>query len=128
MTQSIFKAYDIRGRCPREINKAIIYKITSGLAKNFFLAGKVVIGHDVRLTSPGLYKAVKKALLENSKIKIIEAGLMTTPMLYFLVNHSKAVGGLMITASHNPKEYNGLKAVGRKAEPVSGREIYKFII
>jgi phosphomannomutase len=76
-----------------------------------------------------LYQAAIKSIKRGaSGIKIIEAGLMTTPMLYFLVNHFKTDLGIMITASHNPKEYNGLKIVGKNAIPISGEEIYKIVM
>ena len=61
-------------------------------------------------------------------MRIIDGGLMTTPMFYFLVNHFNADGGIMITASHNPKEYNGLKIINKNAVPISGKEIQKWII
>ncbi len=85
---------------------------------------------------PILLAALKEAGLRNHKLqsagrriklKIVPVGMMTTPMLYFLVNRLKAAGGLMVTASHNPKEYNGLKVVGPKAEMVSGKEVLKWI-
>lgn len=123
---SIFKAYDIRGKYPDEINKIIVFRIVDSLvrAKN---PKKIVISHDVRVSSPKLYQAVIEAL-KNFNIKIISAGLTTTPMLYFLVNHYDADLGIAITASHNPKEYNGLKIVGLKAIPISGKEILKIVI
>lgn len=121
----IFKAYDIRGKYPDEINKVIVFRIVDSLvkAKN---PKKIVISHDVRVSSFELYQAVIEAL-KNFDVKIISAGLTTTPMLYFLVNHYNADLGIIITASHNPKEYNGLKIVGLKAIPISGKEILKII-
>ncbi|MBI5401322.1 hypothetical protein HZB05_00645 [Candidatus Wolfebacteria bacterium] len=117
MNPQIFKAYDIRGKYPDEINKVIVFRIVDSLikAKN---PKKIVVGHDVRISSPKLYQAVNEAL-KNFDIKIISAGLITTPMLYFLVNHHKADLGVVVTASHNPKEYNGLKIVGKNAVPIS---------
>lgn len=146
MLKSIFKAYDIRGRYPAEINEQIIGEIAMSLARFFTSQGArhkvhVVIGHDARLSSPVLYRAaltgIKKYELRikrrgNSRfihhsLFIIPAGPCSTPMLYFLVNHFKAAGGIMITASHNPPEYNGLKVVKAKAEPMSGKEIQLLI-
>ena len=134
MNSKIFRAYDIRGKYPSEINEKAVEKIIEGLAKNFFKPGKVIVGHDARLSSPELYRAAIRSIKypafakasadrQVSNIKIIKGGLMTTPMLSFLVNKLKADGGIMITASHNPKEYNGLKIVGAKAVPMSGKEI-----
>ncbi|MEE8131770.1 MAG: hypothetical protein V3T98_01875 [Candidatus Paceibacterota bacterium] len=135
---SIFHAYDIRGKYPKEINEAVVEKIVADLAKKFFKSGKIVIGHGARLSSPNLYKAILNSLKastkggsasggKNLKLKAIPVGMITTPMLSFLVNKLKADGGIMITASHNPKNYNGLKVVGKKAVPISGYELRKFI-
>lgn len=125
---SIFKAYDIRGKYPLEINEGAVSYIVNGLAGHF-KKGVFVVGHDARLSSPALYKTVLQSLkIKNSKSKIEAVGLVTTPMLYFLVNRLKAVGGLMVTASHNPKEYNGLKVVGARAEMISGKEVLKWTI
>ena len=129
MNPDIFKAYDIRGKYPNEINEKIVSDIIVTLIKNL-KPKTIVIGHDARLSSTKLYKAATKELkhfniLKN--IKIIKGGLMTTPMLYFLVNYFNADLGIMITASHNPKEYNGLKIVGKNAIPISGKEIYKLV-
>ena len=83
----------------------------------------------IRIILGCLYKAVIKSLIANeSPFKIHKIGLATTPAFYFLVNKLKAVGGIMITASHNPKEFNGLKVVGKKAAPISGAEIRQWII
>ncbi len=124
MNSKIFRAYDIRGKYPSEINEKAVEKIIEGLAKSFFKPGKVIVGHDARLSSPELYRAaIKQLKTKNLKLKTIPVGMITTPMLSFLVNKLKADGGIMITASHNPKEYNGLKIVGAKAVPVSGKEI-----
>jgi len=150
---SIYKANDVRGKYPEEINEAIVKKIGSALGKHFKLKPKtqnlkpvLIIGRDARLSSPSLYKAVldgimnnelrirnkelnkkSKNMIHNSKFIIHKVGLMTTPMLYFLVNELKADGGIMVTASHNPKEYNGLKVVKKGARPMGGEEIEKLV-
>ena len=126
MREAIFKAYDIRGVYPEEINEGIAGEIGIALAR-FFGKGKIIVGHDARLSSPSLYQSVNKALERNKKIKAVKISLCTTPMFYFLVNHLKAAGGIMITASHNPKEYNGLKVVRKRAIPMSGREVYNTL-
>lgn len=143
MNTKIFKAYDVRGKYPSEINEGAVAEISEALAR-YFKRGKIVIGHDARLSSPSLYNAVIKAFsvkrLAVSDKKItktlnaipytlypIPIGLSTTPMFYFLVNKLGASGGIMITASHNPKEYNGLKVVGPKAEVISGEEILALL-
>lgn len=124
----IFKAYDIRGRYPEEINEAAAEHIAVGISRSFFKKGRVVVAHDARLSSPALYRAVLRGVKSKMlNVKCIEVGPATTPMFYYLVNHFKASGGIMITASHNPSEYNGLKAVGQRAEPISGKDILKIL-
>ncbi len=127
MEKSIFKAYDVRGKYPKEINEATAEKIASALAKHF-KKGEIIVGHDARLSSPKLYKAVIGSIKkENPKLSVVKLGLITTPLLYFLVSRVDAVAGIAVTASHNPKNFNGLKVVGRNAEPLSGKEIWKLV-
>ncbi|MBI4993505.1 hypothetical protein HZC33_00895 [Candidatus Wolfebacteria bacterium] len=128
--KEIFKAYDIRGKYPKEINEKIISEIIFQFAKKFLKPNsKIIIGHDARLSSPAIYQITIKKLKDCKieKLKIIYGKLMTTPMLYFLTNYLKTDFGIMITASHNPKEYNGLKIVGKNAMPISGKQIWKKI-
>jgi phosphomannomutase/phosphoglucomutase len=122
----IFGAYDIRGRYPEEINERVVRMIAEALSQTLFRRGRIVVAHDVRLSSPSLYRAVLSAF-RGRAAKVVRVGLATTPMLYFLVNELKAQGGIMVTASHNPAEENGLKIVGRGGRPKSGREILKLI-
>lgn len=126
--ESIFKANDIRGIYPEELNEVIVSGIGSSLAGHFGRKATLIIGRDARLSSPSLYRALLSGLkAAGNKAKVIDAGLMTTPMLYFLVSKYKADGGIMVTASHNPKQFNGLKVVRVGARPVSGTEIYELI-
>lgn len=134
LNPKIFKAYDVRGKYPDELNEEAAFEIAVAVGKYFERKSKkekrktIIVGQDARLSSPALYRAVLSGLqIKDCKLKVIEAGLMTTPMLYFLVNELKADGGIMVTASHNPKEYNGLKIVGKQARPMSGEEIYELI-
>lgn len=124
MDTSIFKAYDIRGIYPTELNEGIAVQIGQACAK-LFKPGKVIIAHDVRYGSKELSKAVAESIAKVSgeKHEIILVGLATTPMFYFLVNELQASGGCMITASHNPKEYNGFKIVEEKGRMISGTTI-----
>jgi len=126
MNPNIFKAYDIRGRYGAEINEPVVAEIGKSLSR-FFKGGKIILGHDARVSSPGLYRALAATLKKAGAKKIILSGMMTSPMLYFLVNRLKAQGGVMVTASHLPKEYNGLKVVGRRAVPISGTDILSKI-
>jgi len=123
MNQSIFRAYDIRGRYPEELDERVVAEIASILTR-YFKKGKIVLGHDNRLSSPSLYAALVKVFEKEKKFTLEKAGMVTTPMLYFLVHDLKASGGVVVTASHSPKEYNGLKAVGQKAMMISGKDIY----
>ena len=122
--ESIFKAYDIRGIYPEQINEELIYKI--GRAYSTFLTKEnsqkklnVVISSDMRLSSPSLKENLIKGIID-SGINVIDIGLATTPTFYFAVAFYGFDGGLQVSASHNPKEYNGLKIVRRKGLPVSG--------
>jgi phosphomannomutase len=126
INEKIFKAYDIRGAYPEDINKEAVFKIVSALGR-FFGKGKVVLCHDARLSCEELYKSALKALEKIKRIEVISVGLSTTPMLYFLTARFKARGGIMITASHSPKNHNGLKVVKFGAEPMSGTEIRKLV-
>ncbi len=126
MKEAIFKAYDVRGRYPAEINEEAAEKIALVLKKRFGNK-KVVVGYDARLSSPALYKAVSKSLVVSHKSSVIFLGLCTTPMFYFWC-HKLKLPGIMITASHNPKDFNGLKVVGPTGGIISGTEIKKWII
>jgi len=127
MNPSIFKTYDIRGVYPKEVGVKTAYEIGAGLGR-FFGRGKLVVARDGRRGSPQLYRAAIKGV-EDQKlgIKIIEVGLATTPMFYFLVQKLGAVGGIMVTASHNPREYNGFKVVGKNAAMISGKEVLRIV-
>jgi phosphomannomutase len=117
MIESIFKAYDIRGIYPSEINEQDAYKITKAYCE-FVQPKEVVIGCDVRLSSPSLKKAAIKAVVDLGT-KVIDVGEISTDMLYFVVANYNYAGGFSLTASHNPKEYNGLKFVREKSQPIS---------
>ncbi len=123
----LFRGYNVRGIYPRELNEELLEEIGQTLAK-LFKKGEIVVGYDARLSSPQLYRAVIKGLqTAGYKLRLIEVGFLTTPMFYFLVGRLKAAGGVNITASHNPKEYNGLKIVERDAKPVHAAKILKMM-
>jgi phosphomannomutase len=125
-----FKAYDIRGKVPSELNKELAYKIGRAFSK-FTNAKKIVIGYDIRKSSFEISEALKNGLTD-SGVDVIDIGLCGTEMIYFSTPHFDADGGIMITASHNPPEYNGMKFVGRGSVPVgydSGlNEVEKMIV
>jgi phosphomannomutase len=128
----IYKAYDIRGIYKTEITVAVAREVGRRLA-HMFESGKVVIARDGRHGGPELHEALREGLVSQGeslgkKYDIIDVGLSTTPMFYFLVNHYGAQGGAMVTASHNPKEYSGVKAVRAGAVPISGTEIEAIVL
>jgi phosphomannomutase len=116
-----FKAYDIRGRVPDELNNGLAYDIGRAYA-SVFSVKKVVIGHDIRLSSPELAGAVIEGLVDCG-VDVIDIGLCGTEEIYhaaFSLESEGVDGGIMITASHNPADYNGMKLVCKGARPVSG--------
>jgi phosphomannomutase / phosphoglucomutase len=113
-----FKAYDIRGRVPDELNPALARRIAIGMAR-LLNAGPVVLGRDVRLTSPELQQALEDGFRHAGR-EIIDIGLCGTEEVYFQTAHLGAAGGVMVTASHNPMDYNGMKLVREGARPISG--------
>ncbi len=114
----IFKAYDIRGVYPSEVNEEMAYKI--GYAYSEFLGGKgtVVVGRDMRGSSLPLFQNLSAGLTDGG-LDIIDIGLITTPTITFATAHYNYDGGIMITASHNPKQYNGFKMCRKNAYPIS---------
>ncbi|HFK7185059.1 phosphomannomutase CpsG [Serratia odorifera] len=120
MSQSLncFKAYDIRGKLGEELNSDIAYRI--GRAYGEFLKPKtVVVGGDVRLTSEELKLALADGL-RDSGVDILDIGVSGTEEVYFATFHLGVDGGVEVTASHNPMDYNGMKLVRSKAQPISG--------
>ena len=117
MTLPAFKAYDIRGRVPDELNENLARSIGVALAAQLS-PGTVVVGHDVRLTSGALQDALA-AGLRGAGREVLDIGLCGTEEVYFQVDHLKAAGGVMVTASHNPMDYNGMKLVKEQARPIS---------
>ncbi|WP_414606456.1 phosphomannomutase [Stenotrophomonas pavanii] len=112
-----FKAYDIRGRVPEELNEDLARRIGVALATQL-APGPVVLGHDVRLTSPALQDALAAGLRGVGR-EVIDIGLCGTEEVYFQTDHLGAAGGVMVTASHNPMDYNGMKLVKENARPIS---------
>ena len=112
-----FKAYDIRGQLGSELNTDIAYRI--GRAMGDFLSPKtVVIGGDVRLTSEELKKAASQGLLD-AGVNVIDLGMTGTEEIYFATKYLGVDGGIEVTASHNPMDYNGMKLVRKDARPIS---------
>ncbi|SFH98096.1 phosphomannomutase [Selenomonas ruminantium] len=124
-----FGAYDIRGIYPNTINEEIAYRI-GRIFPILFSAKKVAVGHDIRLSGPSIQAALSRGLME-SGCDVIDIGQCGTEMIYFATAHLGLDGGIMITASHNPKEYNGMKFVRKGARPISGdtglRELERLV-
>ncbi|PIZ01082.1 hypothetical protein COY62_00330 [bacterium (Candidatus Howlettbacteria) CG_4_10_14_0_8_um_filter_40_9] len=112
----IFKAYDIRGIYPDEINEEAAKQIAKAFAK-FLNAKSIVVGYDMRDSSRSIHKACISALSQYG-IKVYDVDLTSTPMLYFAVPHLNADGGIMITASHNPMNYGGMKFLDKNGTPI----------
>ncbi|MBT8377775.1 MAG: phosphomannomutase [Ignavibacteria bacterium] len=111
-----FKAYDIRGKVPSELNRELAYKIGRAYSKSIN-AKKIIVGWDIRKSSAEISQALINGIIDNGT-NVIDIGLCGTEMIYFSTPHFNADGGIMITASHNPPEYNGMKFVKRDSVPV----------
>lgn len=114
----IFRAYDIRGIYPEEINEEMTQKLALAFIK-FLKPRKIIIGRDCRLSSSSLFKTLSETMKENG-VWVIDIGLCSTPFFYWAVQSEKSDGGIMISASHNPPNYNGFKLSRREAIPISG--------
>jgi phosphomannomutase len=113
-----FKAYDIRGRVPDQLNEDIAYRIGRAYA-DVIQPAKVVIGHDIRLSSEAIKAAVIRGLQEQG-VDVYDIGQCGTEEIYFATSHAGMDGGIVVTASHNPKDYNGMKFVREDSKPISG--------
>jgi len=130
MDPAIFKAYDIRGLYPQQIDEEAAWKIghataqflrslLSGYARGQVSAQSLLVGRDMRVHSPALVEALT-AGMNASGANVIDIGLIDTPQMYFAINHLGTCGGVQITASHNPAQYNGCKISGQQARPIGG--------
>jgi len=113
-----FKPYDIRGRIPDQLNEDIAYRVGRAYAA-WLKPVNVVVGHDIRLTSRALCDALTRGLLD-SGVDVIDIGQCGTEEIYFATSHLQTSGGIVVTASHNPKDYNGMKLVREDSKPISG--------
>jgi len=113
-----FKAYDIRGKLGEELNTDIAYRIGRAFAQHT-KAKKVVVGGDIRLTSKELKLALANGLMDGGT-DVVDIGLCGTEHIYFTTSHLNCDGGIVVTASHNPIDYNGMKLVRENSKPISG--------
>lgn len=127
--QEAFKAYDIRGRIPEEVNEVLAYQVGRAFVE-IYQPKKVIIGRDIRLTSESLSGALARGFTDGG-CDVIDIGLCGTEQVYHCTDAWGAQGGVMITASHNPMNYNGLKLVKEEAKPISSdtglMDIYEMI-
>ena len=124
LIKSIFREYDIRGIFPDELNEDSIAKIAKSIAQKCHQesVAEVVIARDGRLSGPSLLDSLQESL-NRYGINTINLGLATSPLLYYAAKKQASKSGIMITGSHNPKNYNGIKLV-IDDKPVSGTEIF----
>ncbi len=127
ISKSIFREYDIRGIYPEQINEEVVYKIAKAISVKCLNEGisEICIARDGRLSGEKLLFALENSLSKNG-IDVINTGMATTPLLYFAAKKSRCKSGVMLTGSHNPKNYNGIKLIIND-KPVSGTEIYNLI-
>jgi phosphomannomutase len=113
-----FKAYDVRGRVPEELDNRLAYRIGGAFAR-YLSPRRVAVGQDMRLSSPEMAAALAQGLTE-AGVEVVDLGLCGTEQVYFYTAALKLDGGIMVTASHNPPDYNGMKFVREDSRPISG--------
>ena len=128
MNHNIFRGYDIRGIYPTEIDEETAYTIGLGFGTHIKRMGKTncIVGHDNRLSSDTLYEALKEGIKETG-IDVVSLGLVTTPMYYYACIKLQIYSGVMVTASHNPKDDNGFKFAFDESGNCKGQEIQDFL-
>jgi phosphomannomutase len=113
-----FKAYDLRGRIPDELNADVAYRVGRAYAE-WLKPKRVIVGRDIRLSSAELCDALTRGLID-SGVDVYDIGLCGTEVVYYATFAEKMDGGIMVTASHNPMDYNGMKFVREQSRPISG--------
>ncbi|MER2490545.1 phosphomannomutase [Catenovulum sediminis] len=116
-----FKTYDVRGKVPQQLNTLIAYEIGRAYASEL-AAKKVAVGHDIRLTGPEITEALIKGLNDQG-CDVVHIGQCGTEEIYFAAQTLDIDGGICVTASHNPKEYNGMKFVKKNAQPITETQL-----
>ncbi len=117
VTNKAFKAYDVRGLYPEEVNEELAYRL-GRIFSAMLAAETVVVGRDIRLSGPALVAALTEGLQDGGS-HVLDIGQCGTELVYFATTYLNADGGIMVTASHNPKDYNGMKLVRKGARPIS---------
>jgi phosphomannomutase len=118
ISTACFKAYDIRGRVPDELNEELAWRLGRAYAA-YIKPHKVAVGEDIRSSSRALAAALAKGLNEGG-VEVLGLGLCGTEEVYFATFNYQLDGGIMVTASHNPGDYNGMKLVRQESRPLSG--------
>lgn len=118
---SAFKAYDVRGVYPTQLDEDVFYKLGHAYAHYVKPQGEVLVGHDVRLQSENLKKQLINGLID-AGVSVVDIGLISTDMYYFAVGNYDFAGGIQVTASHNPPEYHGAKMVREGVRPITFEE------
>ena len=126
MNPHIFREYDIRGKVPDDLNQETVYQLglVFGTYYHSNRAKSIALGRDCRLSSPDLRDSLWAGLID-SGVHVLDVGMVPTPLLYFSLHHLEVDGGIQITGSHNPPEYNGFK-VGIGKTTIYGEEIQKI--
>ena len=127
MNKNIFREYDIRGIYPVDLNEDVYFEIGNAIASkcNQLSIDSIVLGRDGRLSGKSLMNTLENSLINNG-INVENIGVVTSPLLYYAAKKHSSKSGIMVTGSHNPKEYNGIKMIIND-EPVSGKEIFELI-
>lgn len=121
---NIFKKYDVRGVYGTELDEKAAYQIGRGFA-SYTKSKTIVVGHDCRISSPSLNEAVIKGIIDQG-VDVVDIGLCSTPCFYFTVGESKLDAGIMVTASHAPKQFNGFKMVFKNNTSLTKKQILDF--
>lgn len=119
---NVFRAYDLRGIYPDDLNDQLAYRIARSIAEFYPLAKKMVVARDPRASSPSLSEAVRKGFTD-SGVNVIDIGIAPDPLFYFTLLHYGYDGGIMISGSHNPKEYNGMTLNVRRSPEETPEDI-----
>lgn len=122
LDESIFKAFDIRGSYPEGVNETVAFRVGQAFGK--LTRGRVVVGFDARLSSPSLARSLIEGITSQG-VDVVNIGFCTTPQLYFAANYYRYLNGVMVTASHAPKTYNGFKFV-KDGLPLTRQEVQKL--
>ena len=130
MDNSIFREYDIRGIAGKDLNDEVVEMIGLAFGSTIVENGlkKISIGRDCRKSSDWIFDSLSKGIVKTG-VDVVDLGLVTTPVLYFSLHGLDVDGGIMITASHNPKEYNGFKVYwesGNQLVPPHDKQVIKF--